>query len=72
MIKINADRKVIENLPPHILSSLGMNQIAYVRHTEDDLYTVHAADGTEVSTFRNPLEAEDFIRLNNLTPITVH
>ncbi|MCB9964646.1 MAG: hypothetical protein H6855_01000 [Rhodospirillales bacterium] len=49
-----------------------MNQIAYVRHTENDLYTVHAADGTEVSTFRNSLEAEDFIRLNNLTPITVH
>ncbi len=75
MIKINADRKAIENLPPHIFSNLGLNQIAYIKPLNDhgDMYfAVHAADGKEISYFSDKSEAEDFIKLQNLMAITVH
>ncbi len=75
MIKINADRKVIENLPPQVLSNLGMNQIAYIKTElrENELsFSVFAADGNEIIAFDNMQEAKDFIRLSNLMPMTVH
>lgn len=75
MIKINADRKVIENLPPQVLSNLGMNQIAYIKAELRDnevSFNVFAADGNEIMAFDNMQEAQDFIKVNNLMPITVH
>ena len=75
MIKINADRKVIENLPPHIFSNLGLNQIAYMKTTSHEdmiIYSLYGADGQQISTFSDKEEAEDYLRTHELMPITVH
>lgn len=75
MIKIKAQKEVIQNLPPQVFSNLGVDQIAYVRPVEENehqFFAVHAANGQEMMVFDNPIEATDFIRMNNLYPITVH
>lgn len=75
MIRINTNKKVIENLPPHIFSNLGINQIAYIKNVTIDgeaCFTVYAADGQEISQFDEFADAEEFIKYSNLMPITVH
>ena len=71
-MKINADRKVIENLPPHIFSNLGIDQIAYVTENENQEYLVHAADGNIIYACNSLEEAEDHIKLKDMISITLH
>ncbi len=73
-MKINADRKTIENLPPHVLSNLGLNQIAYVRkdHETPDDYLVYGADGQVLYTCETLKDAEEHIKMNNMMLITLH
>lgn len=71
-MKIQADRKVIENLPPHIFSNLGLNQVAYVKENKQSGYLVHAADGSILFSCDSLEEAEDHIKLNNMISISLH
>jgi hypothetical protein len=73
-IKIQGSTDDIKKLSPHILSALGVNQLAYIKHyTEDDhdVYAVYAADGTRISVFDDREMAEDVIRYNNLKQVTI-
>ena len=75
MIKINASRKIVENLPPEIFFNLGIDQIAYIKTQCADgncYYAVHSAKGDEISIFDTHEEAQDFIRFNRMMPITLH
>lgn len=76
MIRIEGKRSALKNLPPHIMSSIGVNQIAYIvsQHDEDNelLHTVYAADGSEILVTGDMEEAEDAIRMHNLHRVTVH
>ena len=48
-IQIQGRKEDIEQLPKEIFSSIGMDQIAYIKTISEDnreLYSVHAADGT--------------------------
>lgn len=74
-MKIQADKKHLENLPAHAISSLGVNQIAYIKPVEEEgrkAYAVYAADGTQLSIMDDRETAEELISYNNLQQVTVH
>jgi len=73
-IQIQGRKEDIEQLPKEIFSSIGMDQIAYIKTISEDsreLYSVHAADGTQIFVFDDFDEAEASIRYNNLQRVTV-
>lgn len=75
MIRIEGKRQALKNLPPHVMSSIGINQIAYIttQFDEDQLtHTVHAADGSQIMVTDDLEEARDTIRTHNLHQVTVH
>ena len=75
-IQIQGKKEDIEELPRDIFSAIGMNQIAYIKTIKDDdereLYSVHAADGSQISVSDDWDSAEEIIRFNNLHRVTVH
>ncbi|MEM6811271.1 MAG: DUF1150 family protein [Pseudomonadota bacterium] len=56
---------------------IGLHQVAYIKPvkekgTEDSLYYVHAADGSEISVMNTYDSALASIKVNDLHPVTVH
>ncbi len=52
--------------------SVGLDQVAYVKCIEDDNFSVHAADGSQISVMESYDTAIAAIRVNDLFPVTVH
>lgn len=57
------------------LMFLGLQKLAYVRTTQEegkDVYAIYAADGTELATVKNEMEARALILKNDMHPATLH
>lgn len=72
--KLNA----IQELSVQDFLDVGLNQIAYIRQMKgeeqeaEQLYVVHAADGSQISVMDSYDRAVAAIRVNDLMPITLH
>lgn len=56
---------------------VGLNQVAYIKRIErDDVgtysFSIHAADGSQISIMDSYDTAVDSIRVSDLFPVTVH
>lgn len=59
----------------HDLAALGLQEVAYVKPVSIDggtVYSVHAADGTEIAVMPDRDIAFAAIRQNDLRPVSVH
>jgi hypothetical protein len=57
------------------LASLGLSHVAYVKPVTVDgraVYSIHAADGTEMAVMEDRDIAVTAIRVHNLEPMSVH
>ncbi|MGH6948648.1 MAG: DUF1150 family protein [Kiloniellales bacterium] len=63
-----------EALSAQDLLALGLRQIAYVRPVpgEEGGFSIHTADGTEVTVLPSREMAEAVIRQHDLEPVSVH
>ena len=60
---------------PQDLMAIGLNDIAYVRpgHVEgENVFTVHAADGTQIAVFADREIAFAAVRRHDMEPLSVH
>lgn len=51
---------------------VGLDQVAYIRRADDQSFSVHAADGSQISVMDTYDTAVAAIRVNDLFPVTVH
>lgn len=57
------------------LMFLGLQKIAYVRSNKangENVFSVYAADGTELATVRNETEAKTLVLKNDMKIATLH
>lgn len=57
------------------LAALGLSHVAYVKPVTVDgraVYSIHAADGTEMAVMEDREVALTAIRVHNLEPMSVH
>lgn len=57
--------------------NVGLDQVAYIKCVEgnldsSDIYSIHAADGSQISVMDSYDTAVAAIRINDLFPVTVH
>ncbi len=57
--------------------NVGLDQVAYIKCIEkktesSDAYSIHAADGSQISVMDSYDTAVAAIRINDLYPVTVH
>lgn len=76
-MQVNKDSDLLKQLSPKEFLGVGMNQIAYIRviptgHEDDAVFSIHAADGTQLSIVPNYEEAVMAARTNDLYPVTLH
>jgi len=65
----------IRDLSERELGMLGMNDLAYVKQVMVDgakMYTVHAADGTQMAEIADRDIAFAVVRQNDMEPVSVH
>ncbi len=65
----------LKNLSMQDFKNFGLQQIAYIKtvqKNDDIIYSIHSADGTEISTMDSLNEAIIATRQGNLEPVTVH
>lgn len=55
-----------------IMAMMGMNRYAYIKESDDESFTVFAADGTALAEFDNFNEAHESILRHHLTPVQLH
>ena len=51
---------------------VGLDQVAYIKCADERSYSVHAADGSQISVMDSYDTAIAAIRVNDLFPVTVH
>ena len=51
---------------------VGLDQVAYIKCADDKSFSVHAADGSQISVMDTYDTAVAAIRVNDLFPVTVH
>jgi len=66
-----------ENFTVDELLNVGLNQIAYIKelgqnHNGSFGFSIHAADGTQISVMDSYDMAVAAVRMNDLYPVTVH
>ncbi len=69
------DLQTIHQITPRGLMALGVDEIAYVKTVRVDgqeLYAVHAADGSEMAVMKNRDVAFAAIKSNDMEPYSVH
>lgn len=71
---INNEEKtdLLKELSIQDFLSVGLDQVAYVKCIEEDNFSVHAADGSQISVMDSYDTAIASIRVNDLFPVTVH
>lgn len=68
-------RTALRNLSVKDFKDFGMQQIAYIRAIDNDnntIYSVHSADGEEISVMDTLDQAIIATRKNDLEPVTLH
>ena len=69
--------RLLKKLSIQDFLDVGLDQVAYIKrieteHENDDIYAVHAADGSQISLMDSYDTAVAAIRVNDLYPVTVH
>jgi len=67
-------REILKTLSPQDFLNVGMHQIAYIKPHEEEggiYYSVHAADGTELSVVDTYASAFASVQSNDMQPITL-
>ena len=81
MIKNNLEKEntmeTLKELTNQDFLDVGMDQIAYIRRAKDmtatqEVFAIHAADGSQISIMDSYDMALAAIRVNDLFPVTVH
>ena len=77
MNKNNENNNILEQLSNQDFLNIGLDQVAYIKHFKNDLknqeiFSIHAADGSQISIMNSYDMALDTIRGNDLFPVTVH
>ncbi|PCJ97805.1 MAG: hypothetical protein COA45_08945 [Zetaproteobacteria bacterium] len=76
MTVINSEiRTVLKNLSAQDFKDFGLKQIAYIRVIDKDdntIYSIHSANGKEISVMDTLDKAILTTRKNDLEPVTVH
>lgn len=68
-------RSILANLSTQDFLNIGIDQIAYVRPVvldDHEMYSIHAADGTQLSVLDSFDTAVDSIKNNEMHPVTLH
>ena len=68
-------RTALKNLSVEDFKDFGLQQIAYIRTVDNDnntIYSIHSADGKEISVMDTLDQAIVATRQNDLEPVTVH
>lgn len=74
----NADEtaSLLKHLSIQDFLDVGLNQVAYIKRQNDnqnqELFSIHAADGSQISVMDTYDLAVATIRVNDLHPVTVH
>ena len=55
-----------------VMSMMGVDRFAYIKPNGASLFTVYAADGTELADFDSHEDAMEAITRHHLTPVRVH
>lgn len=75
-MQVNKDSDMLKQLSPKEFLGVGLNQIAYIRSISlgnaQAAFSIHAADGTQISILPNYEEAVMTARTNDLYPVTLH
>ena len=69
------DTTNLREMTPAAMAALGAQQLAYVRPVQVDgqpLFSVHAADGTQIALFGDRATAMAACVQNELEPLSVH
>jgi hypothetical protein len=64
--------ELLKELSVQDFLDVGLHQVAYIKCTKDRSYSVHAADGSQISVMDSYDTAIAAIRVNDLFPVTVH
>ena len=65
----------VRNITPQALAALGVQQFAYIKPVVRDgqqLFAIHAADGTPLALAADRSAADALVRQNDLEPQSVH
>lgn len=63
---------LLKRLSPQEFLGVGMDQIAYIRPVSGSGFSLHAADGTQLSIVSSYNAAVLTARTNDLYPVTLH
>ncbi len=77
MNKNENDLDVLNQLSIQDFLNVGLDQVAYIKHLKNDqdkhdIYTIHAADGSQISVMDSYATALAAIKVNDLYAVTVH
>lgn len=64
--------EMLKRLSPQEFLGVGMDQIAYIRPLTGSGFSIHAADGTQLSIVASYNDAVMAARTNDLHPVTLH
>ncbi len=74
-MEASADSDTLRQLTPKEFLGIGMNQIAYIRTIpagdDEAVFSVHAADGTQLSIVASYNDAVAAVRTNDMFPVTL-
>jgi hypothetical protein len=63
---------LLKRLSPQEFLGVGMDQIAYIRPITGSRFSIHAADGTQLSIVASYNDAVMAARAGDLFPVTLH
>lgn len=63
---------LLKRLSPQEFLGVGMDQIAYIRRVSGSGFSIHAADGTQLSIVSSYNDAVMAARAGDLYPVTLH
>ena len=66
------DLDLLKELTIQDFLDVGLNQVAYIKCDNAESFSVHAADGSQISVMDSYDTAVAAIRVNDLFPVTVH
>lgn len=72
---VTKDSDMLKQLSAKEFLGVGMNQIAYIRTIPqggEDAFSIHAADGTQLTVVPSYQDAVITARTNDLFPVTLH
>lgn len=64
--------ELLKELSHQDFLDVGLNQVAYIKCSDNENFSIHAADGSQISVMDSYDTAIAAIRVNDLFPVTVH